>query len=208
MAEPIGLQSRLDDLRRRYPLSDPEMVAEVVRSVLSSMRGDLSSRDASLFHEVEELGEMIANTRHEIAALKVDDITGTHIPSATDELDAIVAHTAVATEVILETCETLDNLCGEVDGGVAATLQDATTRIFEACSFQDITGQRITKVVSTLKKIDAKVSRLIVSFGRGNQVKSTATEAAPAPVALENGPQLPANAMDQSGVDLLLASFD
>ena len=208
MPEPIGLQARPEDPRQHDPLSDPAMVAEVVRSVLSSMRGDLSEREALLFHEVEELGAMIANARHEIAALKVDDITGTHIPSATDELDAIVAHTAVATEAILESCETLDNLCDKIDGEIAATLRHATTRIFEACGFQDITGQRITKVVSTLKQIDAKVSQLVISFGRGNQAKSATTEAAPAAVALENGPQLPANAMDQSGIDLLLAGLD
>ena len=45
-------------------------------------------------------------------------------------------------------------------------LQEATTRIYEACSFQDITGQRITKVVSTLKTIEAKVASIVATFGR------------------------------------------
>ncbi len=46
-------------------------------------------------------------------------------------------------------------------------LQDATTRIYEACSFQDITGQRITKVVATLKTIERKVAHIIGTFGTG-----------------------------------------
>jgi len=208
MPDQSSLMIRLEDLRQRYPATDPEMVAEVVRSVLTTMRGDLSSGETSLLHEVEELGEMIANARHEIAALKVDDITGTHIPSATDELDAIVAHTAVATEAILETCERLDGLAGKSEGDVAALLQEATSCIYEACSFQDITGQRITKVVATLKKIDAKVSHLLATFGKRRGVTPPLTNDLQVDADLLNGPQLPQNAMDQSDIDALLASFD
>ena len=47
-------------------------------------------------------------------------------------------------------------------------LQDATTRIYEACGFQDITGQRITKVVNTLKIIEAKVGQLVSDVRRVN----------------------------------------
>ena len=143
----------------------------------------------------------------------MNDITAIAIPSATDELDAIVAHTATATEKILESCEMLDRLGGELSGGPSASLQEATTRIYEACSFQDITGQRITKVVATLKTIEAKVTQIITTFGERRE----AAEPSAAPVVVGNagaggvamhGPQLPANAMDQSDIDALLASFD
>ena len=42
---------------------------------------------------------------------------------------------------------------------------DATTRIYEACSFQDITGQRITKVVKALHGIEEKVDAFVAAFG-------------------------------------------
>ena len=54
-------------------------------------------------------------------------------------------------------------------GEPATKLQDATTRIYEACSFQDITGQRITKVVTTLKTIEAKVAQIVATFGSGDR---------------------------------------
>ncbi len=205
------LPARLAAIRTRYPASEPEMVAEVVRSVLASMRGDLVSKEVSLLSEVEALGRTIAAAKAEIAALRVDDITVSHIPFATDELDAIVAHTASATHAILTSCETLDEVGAAASGEMAAKLTDATTRIYEACSFQDITGQRITKVVATLKTIEAKVASIIAAFGD----RADPTEAGPvangAPVgesALLNGPQLPTAAMDQSDIDRLLASFD
>ena len=207
MLDATGVPQRLAQLGARYPHSDPDMVAEVVRAVLTTMRGALSSQEAALLAEVEELASTVANARAEIAAIQADDITDSHIPSATDELDAIVAHTASATDSILEACEQLDTLGPKVSGEVSGTIQDVTTRIYEACSFQDITGQRITKVVTTLKSIETKVAHIIDVFQRDEFGAKPA-----APVAenagLLNGPQLPANAMDQSDIDALLASFD
>ena len=78
------------------------MVAEVVRAVLTSLSGDLTAQETSLLAEVEALGRTIAAAKAEIAALRVDDITVSHIPFATDELDAIVHHTASATHAILD----------------------------------------------------------------------------------------------------------
>ena len=101
-----------------------------------------------------ELAEVIAHARSEIATLAAGDMNGRHIPSATDELDAIVLHTAEATDAILEVCETLDEVADALDGELSARLQSATSRIYEACSFQDIVGQRISKIVATLKMID------------------------------------------------------
>jgi len=206
-----ALTTRLAAIRARYPASAPEMVAEVVRSVLTSMRGDLVSGEVSLLSEVEALARTIASAKAEIAALRVDDITVSHIPFATDELDAIVAHTALATNAILESCETLDEVGTAVSGELAAKLTEVTTRIYEACSFQDITGQRITKIVATLKTIEAKVASIIDAFGDRSDI-ATDTLAVLAPVAAEvsllNGPQLPTTAMDQSDIDRLLASFD
>ena len=182
------------------------MVAEVVTAVLTTMSGDLSATETTLLGEVAALGRTIAAAKQEIAALRVDDIMDRDIPFATDELDAIVQHTAVATHAILESCEMLDQAATTVTGDLAATLQDAVTKIYEACSFQDITGQRITKVVTTLKAIEAKVSQIVTTFGVPAEQRETSA-AAPAPEGLLNGPQLPSNAMDQSDIDKLLASF-
>lgn len=200
------LAERLAEIGARYPAADPAMVAEVVQSVLATMRGSLSTTETLLLAEVEALAGTIATARAEVAALAMDDITASHIPAAADELDAIVSHTAQATDSILECCETLDQLGDALAGETGTRLQAVTTRIYEACGFQDLTGQRITKVVTALQAIDAKVAGIIAAFGgrRGG----AAPPAAPAPVALENGPQLPGSAMDQSDIDKLLASFD
>jgi chemotaxis protein CheZ len=209
------LARRLADVRAAWPQTDVNAIAEIVRGVLASMKGDLSAGEASLLSEVEELGRTIASAKAEIAELRVEDINGQHIPSATDELDAIVAHTAAATNQILEACETLDQVADgpmAKEAGASAALQTATTQIYEACSFQDITGQRITKVVATLKSIEGKVAQMLSTFGaRRGPLDVSPPQAPTGPLTdadLVNGPQLPAMAMDQSDIDKLLASFD
>lgn len=205
------LDAKLEGLRARYPDVPPAMLSEIARAVLGSMPNDLLTREVSLLHEIEALAGVIALAKAEIEALRVDDINANHIPSATDELDAIVSHTALATEAILETCEALDQVAESVGGVCASRIQDATMRIYEACGFQDITGQRISKVVHTLKRIEAKVGQIISTFavakpGEG-RAATTMTPAAYTDAALLNGPQMPSLAMAQSDIDRLLAEM-
>jgi chemotaxis protein CheZ len=135
--------------------------------------------------------------KQEIASLRVDDITEAHIPAATDELDAIVGHTAQATNEILDCCETLEGVAARVGPAEAEALQGAITRIYEACSFQDITGQRIGKVVAALKAIESRIGAVTERFGAaaGQRAAPPAADAAETEGRrLANGPQLPARA--------------
>jgi chemotaxis protein CheZ len=213
--DPIGetppLHQRLalarDEARQPFPR---EEVVEIVTAVLTSMDGDVSANDLKLYGELESLARYIQHAKREIAAIRPDDIGGEHIASATDELDAVVGATEDATNKIMDSCDEIGGIAGKVDPENGAALNQAVTRIFEACNFQDITGQRITKVVRTLKHIESRIDVLIAVLGDEVQ-KSHKSAAAADPndeASLLNGPQLPGNAIDQSEIDKLLASFD
>jgi chemotaxis protein CheZ len=193
-------------------MPDGDQIEKAVRQVLGTLSGDLTATEASLLAELEALGREVARAKSEIAALRVEDINESHIPTATDELDAVVEHTAAATNEILDVCEGLEKLQSELSGKAAERLGEAVTRIYEACSFQDITGQRITKVVSALKVIEARVAAVTARFGGSGEAPPPEPEAPAEPVtegrALANGPQLPAAAASQEDIDRLLASFD
>lgn len=197
------------------PAGDARIDA-AVRAVLGSMSGDLTLVEASLLAELEGLGRTVARAKQEIASLQVEDITISHIPSATDELDAIVGHTAAATNEILDVCETLEGVAGRVGGAEAEALGTAVTRIYEACSFQDITGQRIGKVVSALKAIEARVAQVTSRFGAAAGHGPPPDQPPPPPPPdgetegrrLANGPQLPGAGVSQADIDKLLADFD
>ncbi len=212
MHEGIAM-SRLAQLKAQYPAYDARLVSEIVEQVLQSMSGDLSMAKAGILAEVEDLGRYIETTKNEISVLRVGDITNSHIPAATDELDAIVVHTAVATDVILEECEALDQLAEQLRAAPGAAeqaggtrLQEATTRIYEACSFQDITGQRVSKIVQTLKKIEEKIDSIRASFAVDDA--DFVEPMAVIDADLLNGPQLPSAAMEQSDIDKIMNGFD
>jgi chemotaxis protein CheZ len=164
-----------------------------------------AERDAAgLYEGLAKLAIIIENARRDIASLRPDEIRQKHLPSATDELDAIVAATATATSDILDAAEKISAMADAVG---SSKLLDEVTRIFEACSFQDITGQRITKVVRTLKEIESKVADLVRAFG-SLEAAAGGAEAADGDgrtgdAALLNGPQLPSTAQSQADIDAI-----
>ena len=221
------LRQRLDTAfaEAAQPLSRDE-VTDIVRNFLGCMDGDISATDLRLYKEVVDLAKYIETAKQEIAALQPAEIRDEHIRTATDELDAVIGATEKATFAIFDACDAIGAIAGQTDAGTSAKLNDQITAIYEACNFQDITGQRISKVVRTLKHIESKVDMIVAAFGsevRQNHAprlaKLAAEEAEAAvhfePMSVEeadqqllHGPQLPGNAMDQDEIDRLLASFD
>ena len=92
-----------------------------MRAVLGSLSGAMTVTEAALLAELEALGREVKRAKSEIAALRVDDINHSHIPAATDELDAVVEHTAEATNEILDSCEKLEALQATLSGEAAET---------------------------------------------------------------------------------------
>lgn len=171
-------------------------------------------RQKILFDELEDLALYIRTAKQEIARLRPDEVKEEYLPAATDELDAIVAATAEATNTIMDAVEIVENVMGDVADDPSERLMGATTRIYEACSFQDITGQRIGKVVTTLKHIEEKIDALVDAFGdeisliKKNMPQEKSIDKGVTDQDLLEGPQLGDAAKSQSEIDDLLASFD
>ncbi len=212
------IKSKLDEIRADHSDSVPiDEITAVVESILTSMSGDISSSDFKLYHELEVLALYIDNAKMEIASLRPDEIQQEHIPSATDELDAIVAHTEEATGTILDAAEKLEEIAASSDKKTAANITEAVTSIYEACNFQDITGQRITKIVKALKHIEEKVDALIAAFGeqvndstgeRNKVAGKKENEELSEDEKLMHGPQLVEKAQSQEEIDALLFGDD
>ncbi len=171
----------------------------LVHRAVDAMDAELEAMRTALLAEVRGLAETISSARDEVAKLRSEhEVGASPIPDATDELDAIVEHTAAATETILEACEALDELAPALSDRAAELIGGQTMRIYEACSFQDITGQRISKVVAALKLIEARILRIAGAY----ETDPGPFEAVRDP--LLKGPQSHAAAMDQDAIDKLL----
>jgi chemotaxis protein CheZ len=87
----------------------------------------------------------------------------------THELEEVVHSTERATQKVLAAAEEIDQvasnlvaaLSGKFEQGLAKDIQDLVIRIFEACNFQDLAGQRIAKVLATLNFVEDHVSRVL-----------------------------------------------
>lgn len=206
-ADPI-LQEKLDAARAqaKIPLTREE-VASIVSSVVASMGGDVGQHELKVYAELEALARYINNAKREIAELHPADIHSEHIPRATDELDAVVSHTEEATNRIMDACDQIMGIAGDVPAEASAKLMDITTGIYEACNFQDITGQRITKVVRALKHIEAKVEAMLLAMGEEVQQRhpnvSEEMKKDDEEKFLLHGPQLGSAGVDQAFIDSL-----
>ncbi|WP_417464387.1 protein phosphatase CheZ [Kordiimonas sp.] len=208
---PKQIELLVDSLRKQntaqLSLTD---VASVTEVLIGTMSVFFKSIDTSIYRECRSLSDYISNARKEIASLQPGDLESARIPRAGLELDAIVQQTEEATNTIMEAAEEIMGLDPADTDNYVAKSQDAVMRIFEACSFQDITGQRISKVVETLSHIEKRVLELRNLLGVTEedieQAKAEHTEekAASGDKALLSGPALDGEGIDQSEVDALM----
>ena len=185
---------------------DRSKVVNIVNSVIAKMGQSTDANQEAVVKELRGVLEIIDAVRADIAGIRPQDVNNKHVPGATDELDAVVLATKTATDSIMSSCEAMEKAAAGKTDPLAQAVTDEVTKIYEACSFQDITGQRIKKVTSVLREIQDKVQNLLSVVGHTDETVTQDNRSADA--KLMNGPQMPGNAISQDDIDKLLASFD
>lgn len=152
--------------------------------------------DSELLHsyreQIEQYGQLkieldliqsaIECTKQEIAALQVKGYDGLRMSIVSDELGAVVSGTEQATQNILEAAEDIDQAAAALANTtseaqrrqLAQDVQERVVGIFEACNFQDLTGQRITKVVNTMKYIEEHILVMMDIWGGVEAIRAHA----------------------------------
>ncbi len=181
-------------------LSDVIGVAELLTSSLQPL---LRRIDVTLQHELRGILLKIETLRSEISKVHADDISSNRIPEMGRELSCVVKATEEATNTIMSAAEKV--LAGEnkPEAEFKALVADEMITIFEACSFQDITGQRVTKVVETVEVIEERINILCEMMdGHTRSVKPVLTEREQAKKdQLLSGPT--AGGADQATIDAM-----
>src|SRR2546423_15170490 len=146
----------LKQTRDNVTFNDIISLAEVAAQSLQSF---FQAMDAKVHRELRDIAGYIESMRHEIGALQVNDLKNNRIPAAGYELGAIVQATEQATNTIMECAEAVMGAHARDPAAYKALVDEKRLGIFEAGPCQDITGQRIAKVVETLQHIEERVSR-------------------------------------------------
>jgi chemotaxis protein CheZ len=187
-------------------------IMSLAELMVGSMQTFFKELDTNIYREFRELADYIGTAKNEIGRLQANDLSDNYIPSAGEELDAIVAATESATNTIMEAAENIMEADPADTDAYQGVVNDAVMQIFEACSFQDITGQRITKIVETLQHIDDRVSRFAEALGAsdvgGHYDQAEAERDHRKQELLLHGPQALGEAVSQNDIDALLGSSE
>lgn len=203
---------------------DPAMIGELEpklinlmqqsEALVALMRGFFQQLDKRRSEEFSIIAGYIAKAKEEIREMRPHDISQERIPTAGAELEAITRDTENATHTIMNCAEAMMGFSiGQFGGDASAyksAVDDEVMKIFEACSFQDITGQRVSKVVNVLKQIEERVGKLANTLGVEDSTPQAMTaEEKRRHDLLLNGPAIGGPETKQDAIDAMFETgFD
>lgn len=194
-------------------------VGGIFINMASSLNPKDSVADNFVHQEIAKLAQYIGEAKNEIFSIQTNAREEDAIEDASLHLEEVVKATEAATTKIMDAADAIQAAAGGIGGEKEQKIMDTTTIIYDACAFQDITGQRIRKVITLLANIEDRVAKLNSIFGTeasvGEEkpavdVKTIDPNAVVVPKddkELLHGPQLSGAAASQADIDRLLAGF-
>ena len=185
-----------------------------LRQLLDSFFNDLSvaweSEQQEIITALRSMLEELTLAKDELLQIRPNAVSKQEIPQARDQLNAITQATELAANCILDAAEKLGDFSAADEAADKEALGEISTTLFEASTFQDICGQRITKVLGVFSKVELGLARVAELIGDTALVEEAPDEGVwdEDPDRLLEGPQLEGKGNDQEGIDALLASFD
>jgi chemotaxis protein CheZ len=160
--------------------SSPPKAAEA-QALLETYRAQIEQCE-KLKVELDLIHDAISRTKHEIAVLHGKSFNGGEMSKVTGELGAVVGGTEQATQQILEAAEAIDQAAAAMTKVNSPDQQkllsdeigERVVSIFEACNFQDLTGQRISKVMTTMKFIESHILVMMDIWGGVDAIRAHA----------------------------------
>lgn len=142
------LGAKMDDLRRFVDRRFAELSAEIHASVQMI---DFSETNIS-----QQLGTVKSQLAEVLAAPQAAT------RNSGTELEAVVQTTEAAANRIMEAAEAIGDWLSEIhdDPVLRARITEKVNTIFEACSFQDLTSQRIRRAIDHLHHVDSMLTTM------------------------------------------------
>jgi hypothetical protein len=197
----------LGEYAKRNRHADTQVLLSALSRIEKSIAVHTEPTELDKFRmDILEMSKAIARTRAEIAAIKPDDSQGGgKLLEASGELDSIVSTTERATSDILAAAERVQEAAwtlreAQADPAICDMLDERATEIYTACSFQDLTSQRIRKVIEALGFLEKRVKTMVEIWQFGDD--AAADEAEPPPPPPADVPVDPT--MSQADVDFVL----
>jgi len=190
-AREVGMEPKLINLMQQS------------EALVSLMREFFQQLDRRRAEEFRVIAGYIAKAKEEIRELRPHDLSKERIPTAGAELEAITRDTEDATHTIMNAAEAIMGMDVSDPKAYKMAVDDEVMKIFEACSFQDITGQRVSKVVSVLRQIEERVGKLAATLGIDDKEVELTERERRARDLLLNGPAIGGPETRQDAIDAM-----
>ncbi|WP_205082771.1 hypothetical protein [Paracraurococcus ruber] len=149
------------------PMTGPAIAAE-----FASLREFIDRRIAELSAELHATVQIVdyseANLSGQLSKIHEQIAVMVSLPAASTrnsgvELEAVVQATEAAANTILEAAEAIQTWIdsGARDPEAVQALSERVNLIFEACSFQDVTGQRIRRAIQHLQQVETMLEGML-----------------------------------------------
>ena len=200
----------LSEHARRNRHADTRLVLQAIERLEHSIAQRAMTIESDRMHlDLVDMMNAITRTKAEIAALKPGGEHAGRIVEASNELDAIVETTAKATSDILAAAERIQEIAWTMrEQGIEASICDLldsnTSEVYTACSFQDLTGQRIRKVIQVFRFLEARIDAMI-RIWRLDDLELVPADNTVVEASLVNGPARPVQDLQQQAIDDLMA---
>lgn len=180
------------------------MLAKQSEALVSTMSDVFRRIDTRWITQFRSIYDAIGEAKAEIRSIRPLEMATHRLPTATSEMDAITADTESATNTILASAETIMGL-KSTDAAAKAAIDDEVMKIFEACTFQDLTGQRVSKIVGLLAQIEGRITKLVDTLGvhDGEDHEPVSPEEQRRRDLLLNGPAVGGPETGQAAIDAL-----
>jgi chemotaxis protein CheZ len=184
-----------------------DAIAARAEAVVEAMRAFVQKADRVSYSELRAISEHLGKTRLEIDALAPLGIARRRIPSAGAELDALVKDSAEATERIMTAAEEILACDAVTLEAHAAYASERAMFILEACAFNDLAGQRVSKISDVLRVIEERTRRFASELGITDAPDCETEDERRNREALLNGPAVGDAGNNQQSIDDLFASL-
>jgi chemotaxis protein CheZ len=147
-------------------------VGETVRTELGDLRSFVDRRIAELSAEIHATSELLDfsenNLSGQLSGIREQIASVVALPTAATrnsglELEAVVLATEEAANRIMEAAEAIGDMMqvGKLDASSMTLVNEKVNAIFEACSFQDVTGQRIRRAIQHLQQVETLLTDIL-----------------------------------------------
>jgi chemotaxis protein CheZ len=147
-------------------------ITVAIRAEMGDLRSFVDRRIAELSAEIHATVDLMDFSENNLSGqLKGirEQITGLiAMPAAATrnsglELEAVVQATEAAANRIMEAAEAISDWLreGSADPASVQAVSEKVSAIFEACSFQDVTGQRIRRAIQHLQQVETMLTDIV-----------------------------------------------